>query len=403
MWLGFLVVREILTAEMYRMSVQYAKHYDGGQARIMDTKRAISEVDEEAIAAYKHRRGVMWGKQMRIIRELLTRFRDQLGLSGVVDDAIIRETARRIRWALPEVEDPDRDLADQLTSWMDTDFPVDELMQGLLRLFIECSGSQTIAEFVCRGGLDLAFRLMDWTQLPNGCVKHRAGWEVLSYIGYIERYPFQLQYEDRFPNITSWDMTRKQSYCTGESMVAGLRLYMGLIGFPLTSLTVLKPIILKALTARYPTRDEDTQGIVVRSVWEDPETHIKLGDLDDYEVLCDWVNEYWVTDGEAPEDGYAKYSLQWYEGLLERAKDYGLPGDVEALREKVAALREWPRASREKQGDVLARILYKPTRYEEPKLSWAQWDQLVKYGRLVKVDNDMLIPADDEYVADLDE
>jgi len=89
--------------------------------------------------------------------------------------------------------------------------------------------------------------------------------------------------------------------------------------------------------------------------------------------------------------------------LLERAKDYGLPGDVEALREKVAALREWPRASREKQGDVLARILYKPTRYEEPKLSWAQWDQLVKYGRLVKVDNDMLIPADDEYVADLDE
>lgn len=389
MILQLLLVRERLTAELYRMLVQYPSNYQKGQRRIMDTRKQIAEVDEEQLAALRFQRGVVYGKQKKQMYPLLECIKEHLGLSGLIATELVNEAIRRYQWALPEIEIPERDYASQLTAYCETVLPVDCEYRDVVVLFNQFAGVVDIAEFVMRGGIDFLFKGMEWYVAERGCVEHRVGWQIYSYLAYCEAHPYRCEYQDQWQGIINW-----HGFGTDESYLNGLWIHSALTRYldkhgKLGSIYHLKDMICKSLCTQYPIKD-GFGNWDMKALWAIEEFHEDLVEFEEYDVLKQWVAEWQDKQQQKSvrHDTIVPYSLKWHEAKLASCKDYGLPGDVEIIREKVHAMKEWTTASVERQRDHLVPVLNRWSRYGSASLDWRRWDELIRTGSIQQTDTE---------------
>ena len=368
-----LLVREKLRQEIAFRLLRYPRNYEKGRETIRQLYRDVKVHDEQTEEARRQQQGAMWGKQKAICLQLLSVLQEHLGISGLAGDALAAEMANRYQAALPTVEFPDNDLLTRLGTWADDTLPDDDCDESFWAgLFMNHSGSQLISEFVCRGGIDLLLRIMQFTEAEEGMIKQRAAWDVISYICHIERHKFNPKYPEQFQSISDWNgLKMASSFSNGLVITDALYNYMG-NDHKLGSLLPIKPLICKAILEMYPVKGEDGETYFT-SAWQ--ENYRKLGEWEECEVLEQWIGE----EGEKPElvDSceIAKFTVKWFETKLKDVEKYGLPGDIDLLAEKITALKRWPKVSVEEQKDHLVPILNKPSRYVNAQLDWAEWSR----------------------------
>lgn len=371
-----LVVRKRLEWEIARMLLYYPRNYEKGRLKIMETYRKISVHTEEEDEARRQKAGVQWGKQKAICRTLLTSIQTHLGIGGALLDALVEETARRLQGFLPTLDNPTNDAAEQLVDFCELALPVDGTHLDWLQSFIDHSKSQLLSEFVCRGGIDMLVRIKAWNDADSGVIEQRVAWDIFAYLAYISRRPFDARWPEQFPSINEWDGVRtEESFWQGMIVAEALGDYLS-ADYKLGSIEQLKPLIIRALVEKYPVRIGEA--VTLTSAWDQESVHEGLAVTDEYQVLCQWVSEMEremaLLEGPRTE----KFTLAWYEAKLERIRDYGLPGDVEIINQKISALRRWPKTNIYEQRDKLVPMMNRPSRYDNPMLPWEEWDRIAR-------------------------
>ena len=391
MLLWNLIIRRQLQTAIAQRMVWYAQNYEQGGTVIMNLKQRLNAADKSDSEVLRQARGQLWAVQKEICFDLLNKLKDYLKLGGVIADALTAETATRVQWALPALDLTERNLVGEMSEWLDFFLPVDSQPQEWVLSFIEHSHSATLSEFVCRGGLDLLFRIKAWNDAERGFVDQRIAWDILAYMAYIEINPFNYKYPDQFPNITSWDgLKTQESYWNGQVVQLALSYYMGFYEYKLGSIKQLQGLICKAICSEYPVRNEEGALFFI-SVWQQPGIHNELCEHEEYGVLRQWVKGYGEANKPTEKHGIPKYSLRWYENHLRAIEKYGLPGDIEAVRIKVSALRRWGKATVDEQKQKLVPQLNRPEKYSDPRLPWQAWDMIAR-GEML--DDICLDPAD---------
>ncbi len=371
-----LVIRKRLEWEVARMLLYYPRNYEKGQQKIMETYRKIDVHTEEEDEVRRQKAGIQWARQKDICRTLLTSIRTHLGLGGALLEALVEETARRLQGFLPTVDNPDNDAAQQLVDFCELALPVDGTHLDWLNSFIDHSKTQLLSEFVCRGGIDMLVRIKAWNDADSGVIEQRVAWDIFAYLAYISRRPFDARWPEQFPNINGWDGVKtEESFWQGLTVADALSDYLA-ADYKLGSIEQLKPLLTRALCDKYPVRGPD--GVTLTSAWDQESVHENLAVTEEYNTLRQWVAEMEQEMALLEGPRVEKFSLAWYEAKLERVRDYGLPGDVEIINQKVSALRRWCKADIHEQREKLVPMLNKPCRYCDPRLPWEEWDRIAR-------------------------
>ena len=381
MILTSLLVRRSLEYQIAVTKLRLPRNYEPRQERLMSLYKEVKIRDEMDDDARRRQQGAMYAKQKAICIAIISAVQQYTELIGSVPDALGAEAVRRVESILPTIDNPDMDLGNQLVDWVEDVLPVDSDELNWVQQFIDNAKIETVGEFVCRGGIEFMLRCMEWTNLEDDtCIKQRVAWDIILYlcrtqaVGYNEKYP------DQWLTITQMDgVGRQETYANGEAVAEALCRYWDM-GYKTKSLIKLKTKILDALTAPFPRKTEDDE-VVFTTALEIRD--MDLGSFDESDLLYDWEIEQNATEPQKQDKrASTRYSLNWFQSKYKDIKDYGLPGDVEAISRKIGALLRWNNSSEEQQRTALVPMLNTPDRYSDPQLSWEQWDALVRNGRI---------------------
>jgi len=380
--LANLILRKRLELQVAQMLLWYPRNYAKGQDRIVSTYREIKATHDDDNDLRRQQLGANWGKQKAIVFSILRSLQEHLGLGGPILDALVEEGITRLQGLLPTLDSPDNDQAEQLADYLDAALPVDGPHQGWVQSFTKAAQAQLLSEFVCRGGLDLLVKIWAWNESKTSLVEHRQLWYILAYLRYIEKHPFNERYFHQFPSINEWDGVKiEDTYWCGLTVMEALSDYVIEYGGTLGSIKHLHPHIVRAITDVYPVKT-DQGTIEFHNAWDDffqqGYDFSDVREWDEVETLVLQFRMEALSSGSVPT--VEKYTLAWYEAKLKDIEQYGLPGDIERINEKIAALRRWTKADVHEQQSKLVPMLSRPTRYEHPQLTWAAWDELIRHG-----------------------
>jgi hypothetical protein len=247
----------------------------------------------------------------------------------------------------------------------------DEGVIGLINMFIEHSGCSFVSEFAQRGGLKLLAHLEAMQSTEMAIIKHRYAFCVFCYMAQVTSHPFDPENPNWFRNpdaIINEIMTNDS--LPAAKVLAKALLYYIAAEYPLGSLDYMGKAITNRLHELYP-RYYGTEAYL-GSGWE----YIDEGEIDEeiYNQLEAWDKKHYVPKKLPLFRMPMKYTAAWYDRKAESAKTYGLPGDVEILQAKATALRRWKLVEAPERQRLIG-LLNKPTRYDDPGLNMAEWDE----------------------------
>jgi hypothetical protein len=377
--IGRMIVKYKIQSELARMLVRYPRNYANGRGKgkvqaVIDNWRQEDNAAEDEL---RRKYGAIWGKRTAICTRILESIGQQLSLAGSINDELITIMVETMKSALPSIEIPDRDAAEKLAEWIDNDLPGQDQCIEWLDTFVEKAGCEFLSQFVVRHGIDLIFDMMSWCE-TNMAVQHQMyAWWLHLYMAYVEYHPFNEKFPDAFQ--TSSSMIGKaisdcESLLTGVVVTRAISTYLQ-DGYKLGSLVTIKHTICKKLAEDYPIHDDGEIAWV--NAFDDVICRSHLAGHSEFGVLCDWMDEYDAKTKDEP-SGPERWTVQWYEAKVENAREYGLPGDIELLNQKIAGLKRWHTLSQKEQKKLVG-LLNKPGRYDDPRLNWAQWDEVASY------------------------
>jgi len=384
--LVFFFVRKLaenywLQQELDKMRVRFPLDYEKGKVAIMakyKQQQAHVEVTEEQARRIQ---GQLWGKQRALVVSVLSGLQDVFGLTGAIDDSLVSLAAKELRGVLPSEEMSDQTQAEDLAAWIEEDLPADDLCMAWVADFIQYSDSNFMTDFVSRGGLTFLLHMQAYADTPDGLVAQRYAFHALLYIGQIRSRPFDIEHPQWFakPDGMLSTIGDDDSIWGRQALAIALYEYME-AGFELGSLHGIAPKLVTLLHERYPvlTRED---GLEFTTAWECLLDEVKKHDSEAMlEALLPWGIKHYDNNAGPAVVEIPKHSLAWYQAKLAGAKDYGAPADVTAIQQKVSALKEWDMVdtSDEKRGRLVA-VLNRPTRYDDPRMSYEQWDWLANW------------------------
>ncbi|MBU1067141.1 hypothetical protein KKE60_05110 [Patescibacteria group bacterium] len=384
--LVFLFVRKLaegywIQAELDKMRVRFPLDYEKGLAKIMakfKQQQAHVEVTEEEA---RRIRGQWWGKQRAIVVSVLNSLQSLFPLPGGMDDKLVSLAARELRGVLPSEELPDQTRAEDMAAWVEEDLPADDRCMAWLAEFIQYSDSAFMSDFVSRGGLTLLLHMQAYATTPDGVPAQRYAFHTLLYIGQIRSRPFDIEHPEWFakPDGMLSTIGDDDSIWGRQALSIALHEYLD-AGFKLGSLNGIAPKIVKLLHERYPV-ETLADGLEFTTAWDCLIDEAKKhGDDEMLDELLLWDIKHYENDATPAMVKIPKYSLAWYQSKLAGAKDYGAPADVTALQLKISALKEWDmEMTSDDKRHKLVSVLNRPTRYDDPRLAYEQWDWLVDW------------------------
>ena len=383
-----------LQAELDKMRVRFPLDYEKGKVTIMakfKQQQAHVEVTEEEA---RRIRGQWWGKQRALVVDVLSSLRDAFGIGGAIDDSLVSAAARELRGVLPSEEMPDRMEAEDLAVWIDDDLPADDLCMAWVADFIQYSDSKFLTDFVSRGGLTFLLHMQAYASTPDGIVAQRYAFHALLYIGQIRARKFDIEHPEWFakPDGMLSTIGDDDSIWGRQALAIALHEYLS-AGFKLGSLEGIAARLVRFLHEQYPVETE-ADGIEYTTAWECLMDEVKKhGDDDMLEVLVPWGIKHYENNAPPAVVQIPKHCLSWYQAKLAGTKDYGAPADVTALQLKVSALKEWDmEITSDEKRRKLVNVLNRPTRYDDPRLSYDQWDWLVDWPTEKEWPTDVEIP-----------
>ena len=389
--LGQLVIRRRLELEIAQRLVWYPRAYRLlGKGREIMAKKYVDVAAHDEMVDEERRRqlGAMWGRQKAIVLRILNALSQTFPeWSAMINDELVTVTAQKLRGALPSVESPDHKVAEQVADWLENDLEGDDDAQTWIKEFGLCAGVEFLSEFVCRGGTNLLMYLMYTNTTESEAQYQGYSWYVHLILAYANQHRFNPKYPESF-NANIFDAVdaanKETSFMSGDVVTEALTRYLE-CGGRLSIIRHRAPWITRKLNEAYPRTTNDGEMIWHRA-WNNicTEDGRLLIDTfheywEDFCLLCDWMDEYTPDHDEAERHQPEKFTLSWYQSMLKSAQDYGMPGDLEALNDKIRLIKEWPKATMEKQKGQLVPGLNTPGRYDNPRLNWQQWDELIRW------------------------
>lgn len=374
--LASIIIRKQLEWQAARLRLFYPVNYEKGQHKLMELYKQVQAQTDEENEARRQRSGAMYGKQKAICHAILQSLQAHVGLGGPILDPLIEEVIRRLQGALPTVENPNNEAGEAFADWLESALPLDGVHLEWLHSFIENSSAQQLSEFVFRGGVEFLLRIKCWNDADRGVIEQRTAWDIMAYLAYIQQRPYNARYPEQFPVIGGWDGVKTEdSFWRGMVVGEALSSYLT-ADYKLNSIETMKPLIVRALCEEYPVKTPE--GVVFTSAWDQESLHMGMAVSEEYYKLEEWVTEYQEAAAVNPAPRVEKYSLAWYENKHRAIFEYGFPGDVEAINQKISALRQWPKASLQEQQEKFLPILNRPTKYDQPMLPWETWDSIAR-------------------------
>lgn len=321
-------------------------------------------------AAVRRATAKMLSEQRAIVTGTLDALQGNCDLVGTSSE-VTAVAIEMMKDDLPDLESPTRETGQRLAHWVKDDLAASEQAQAWLRQFIECSASQTLLEFVRRHGLAFLRALMTWDQTASP-QKQRQAWDVCLYLAYIDRHPFASEHPELFEScVASDDSGARRLYGDGRAVLGALQPYFE-VGCVLGGILPLKGDITKALKSLYPVKSDDDE-VRFTCAWDQmPEQlgrYLQFGELEEWLAAEISVSAEPLLPTKTP-----KQTIGWYECKLKDIEGYGLTGDVEQIREKCQALREWRLVDEEEQREHLMPVLNEATRYGDGPLPWEEWN-----------------------------
>ena len=384
-----------ITSEIARRLLYYPKNYEKGQEVIRQMRDNLRYTQTEGEDDYKQQQGRMYGKQKAIVTRILDAVQTQFDLTGFVTEELRAFGVTELRGALPSIEMPDMDKAEQLADWMDSDLPADDLSISWASDFIGHSGSVFISEFAARGGLRFLMHLMIAAIEEVPANQARCSFQVLLYLAYLAVHPFDSKHPEWFktPEMLTRQVMDDDSLYGREGIAVALAAYAE-CGFELGNLHHLAPALIEALFEQYPTTQGEEDGLFLTCGWD----FLMILDVSSEAIdeLHEWKEKYHDNLDVPKISAPPKHTISWYEQKMKDAQVFGLPGDLEAINGKISALRGWRIASDEKRKQLVG-LLNRPTRYDDPRLSFEEWDLRAMTGRHVDIDKAFANATVDEH------
>lgn len=374
--LASIIIRKQLEWQAARLRLFYPVNYEKGQHKLMELYKQIQAQTDEENEVRRQRSGAMYSKQKAICHAILQSLQVHVGLGGPILDPLIEEVIRRLQGALPTVENPNNEAGEAFADWLESALPLDGVHLEWLHSFLENSCAQQLSEFVFRGGVEFLLRIKCWNDADRGVIEQRTAWDIMAYLAYIRQRPYNARYPEQFPVIGGWDGVKTEdSFWRGMIVGEALSSYLT-AEYKLNSIETLKPLIVRALCEEYPVKTPE--GVVFTSAWDQESLHMGMAVSEEYYKLEEWVTEYQEAAAVNPAPRVEKYSLAWYENKYRAIFEYGFPGDVEAINQKISALKRWPKADIKEQQEKLLPQLNRPTKYDQPMLPWEAWDEIAR-------------------------
>lgn len=381
-----LIVKNRIETEIAQRLVWYPRNYrlfGAGKEKLMNKYRELQVTDEFMEEERRRQLGAMYGKQKAIVSRILTQLTDCFGWSAIMGEELINLGIQHFKGALPTPENPDDSVAERVADWLEND--LDPLAQEWITEFGECAGVEFLSEFICRGGPALLIYLMYTAEANTPAQEQSYAWYVHLTLAYANNHRFDPRYPDTF-NVNINDamkaVTDNTSWANGDTVVEALTRYLH-YGGRLGSIKHRAYWLTQRLNEVYARKDADGN-IIWHRVWDSiaPDDGTQYNEAivghEDFSLLCEWMDEYTPKHDEEEARRPEKFSLRWYENKLRGAKDYGMPGDLEALNNKISIMKQWCNVDVEKQRNEFVPALSKPTRYDDPRLGWAEWDELIR-------------------------
>jgi hypothetical protein len=383
-----LIVKKRIETEIAQRLVWYPRNYrlyGAGKEKLMNKYRELQVTDEFMEEERRRQLGAMYGKQKAIMSRILTQLADCFGWSAIMGEELVNLGIQHFKGALPTVENPDNSVAERVADWLENDMPEDPLAQEWIAEFGECAGVEFLSEFICRGGPNFLIYLMYTAEASTPKQEQSYAWYVHLTLAYANNHRFDPRYPDTF-NVNINDamkaVTDNTSWANGDTVVEALTRYLH-YGGRLGSIKHRAYWLTQRLNEVYARKDADGN-IIWHRVWDSiaPDDGTQYNEAivghEDFSLLCEWMDEYTPKHDEEEARRPEKFSLRWYENKLRGAKDYGMPGDLEALNNKISIMKQWTKVDVDKQRNEFVPALSKPTRYDDPRLGWAEWDELIR-------------------------
>jgi len=227
---------------------------------------------------------------------------------------------------------------------------------------------------------------------PDGVPSQMYAFHALLYLGQLKSRPFDIEYPERFVKPDGMLSTIGADDSIWGRQALGIVLYEYLAAdFALGSLHGIAPKLVQWMHERYPV-ETIQDGLQFTTAWDCLLDEVQKHDAEEMlDELLPWNIKHYENNTPPAVTEIPKFTLSWYQAKLAGAKDYGAPADVTALQLKVSALKEWDmEITSDEKRRKLVNVLNRPTRYDDPRLSYEQWEWLVDW------------PTEDEWPTDVE-
>ena len=386
--LDLLLTRRRLEIEIAQRLVWYPRNYrlyGNGKEKMMAKYQEVKVHDEFTEDERRRQQGAMWGRQKAIVIRIINGLENVFQWPCIMGDELFILAVQNFKGALPTTDYPDHDIAEKVADWLEGELPDDEIAQDWIREFAECAGVEFMSEFLCRGGPAFLIYLMYRFDAALPAQEQGYTWYVHLTLAYANQHRFNPKHPEAFMvsiNDAVKAVTDNTGWASGDTVIDALTRYLH-YGGRLGSIRHRAYWITQRLNEVYPRRERDGT-LIWHRVWdsivsEDGRVLIEaIAASEDFDLLCDWMDKYTPKQEAADKFKPEKFTLRWYESKLKSAEQYGMPGDIESLHEKIRLIKEWPRANVKRQKNELVPALSKPDRYSDPRLNWQQWDMLIR-------------------------